>query len=162
MEKYYVVNKGTKIYNDLKHHFDTENKIIELMKEFGKTHNIKSNEFYMSTKRLAIVPTKEDEENFGQYFLKGDKPGFFKMNSPLCKEWVQLCKKEGLEYKHFPFFVTTLFKSPVGGSYRAFELNGEIYFTYKSDCNFVTPDDFTEVKASEFFKIMEDNNVQLN
>ncbi len=57
-------------------------------------------------------------------------------------------------------------KSTIAGeiaksSWRLFSIKDDVYCTYESTSKFDAPEYFAEIKASEFCKIMEDNNIEL-
>jgi len=43
-------------------------------------------------------------------------------------------------------------------SSRLFAIGDKVYCSFKSEYNFTNPEGFIELKASEFFKIVEDEN----
>ena len=111
---------------------------------------------------MWIDPDAEDIKNFANGFIS-DIPGKFKLRNPLNKEWVSLCKENGLtENAHKPYvpfyFTIGCFKC----GWRLFDLDNVIYCTFSSEGDFNVPEGLTEIKASEFYSIMESKKLIIN
>ena len=159
MEKYFEVKQNSNFY---KKYFDYKNmsdKMNELFKQFAKEHGIETKEYYQNTDRLSIVPTREDRIKFKGMFVQNSNTNF-KKTAPICKSWINLCKENGLVSPSKP---SLLWNSPCKlGSYsissRLFNIGERVYGSIdnKCDTDIELTDDFIEMKASEFWKIVED------
>ena len=91
-----------------------------------------------------------------------DTPGKFKVRSPMNKEWVSLCKENGLTKNAHKPYIPFYFSFGYGKcSWRLFDLNDVIYCTFLTEGDFTAPDDIVEIKGSEFYTAMEKNNANL-
>lgn len=154
MEKYYIVTPSSPIHKEYMDYKAMSKKVNTAFAEFAKEQGFETHEYYQSAQRLYICPTEGDVNKFGKYFKK-DTPGLFKKNSPLTKAWVDKCKVLGLKSPNKP---NLAFEFRVFGrtSSRLFMINNVLYASFRADCDFENLDGFKEIKASEFFKIIEE------
>ena len=156
MERYFIVKNET-LVKQLKDYESMRQKVDEAFKEFVKEHGIETTEYYQFTDQLRICPTENDIQKFRNQ-LKVDNETF-KKNSVLSKAWVECCKANELRTPRKP--VWELRDLIRGGFYRfrssLFSLNDEVYGTFEADADFnFSEEDFVELKASEFYKIVEE------
>lgn len=154
MEKYYIVTPGSQIHKEYMDYKDLSKKVNTAFVEFAKEQGFETHEYYQSAQRLYICPTEGDVNKFGKYFKK-DTPGLFKKNSPLAKAWVDKCQVLGLKSPNKP---NLAFEFRVFGrtSSRIFMIDDVLYASLRADCDFENLDGLEEIKASDFFKIIED------
>lgn len=162
MEKFYIVSNDSVLGEKYLEYLEAVNKITDLFRDFAIRNNIHTSLFYPSVTRLWIDPDAEDIKNFANGFIS-DTPGKFKLRNPLNKEWVSLCKENGLtEDAHKPYvpfyFTFGCFKC----RWRLFDLDNVIYCTFSSEGDFNAPAGLTEIKASEFYSIMESKNITIH
>lgn len=158
MEKFYVLDKGTPLEKHYWEYRTFQTKLCEIYKEFSEKHGIHSKKFRTTADRLWIVPDEIDQTVFKEQFITS-KPGLFKKNSPNNKHWVKTCADNGVSQVDPPDIgVAFGFHK---ASYRLFHADENVYCTYECYEPFDTPDGFTELKASEFYKIMEANGINL-
>ena len=162
MEKFYIVPKDSKLGKEYLEYLDTKNKITDLFRKFSMQKNIHTHTFYPTVTRLWIDPDVEDIKNFASGFM-ADTPGKFKLRNSLNKEWVSLCKENGLikdaHKPYVPFYFTFgCFKC----RWRLFDVDNVIYCTFSSEGDFKAPEGVTEIKASEFYSIMKSKNLIIN
>lgn len=155
MEKYYTVTPGSQIHNEYLEYIAMSDKVNTAFKEFAQEQGIETTEYFPITENLCICnPTKNDKEKFGSCFKK-DQPGFFKKYSVPAKTWTAICKSLNLKSPRkpcLPFYFNAYGRT----SCRLFMINDVLYASFQSEYNFKNPDGFEEMKASEFFKIIED------
>lgn len=77
------------------------------------------------------------------------------------KKWINACKSNNLKTVYRPYLPFEFENTGTKCSWRLFDVNNAIYCTFSSDSDFIKPNGFTEIKASDFYKIMEDNDIQL-
>lgn len=154
MEKYYIVTSDSSIYKEYVDYKSMSEKVNAAFVEFAKEQGFETHEYYQSAERLHICPTAGDIDKFGTYFKK-DIPGLFKKNSFPSKAWINKCQDLGLKSPHKPDLA---FEFRVFGraSSRLFMINNVLYASLKADCDFDNPVGFKELKASEFFKVIEE------
>lgn len=160
MEKFYKVSPDSPVYDEYFEHKEFAAAMCIVYTMFAKEHGIETTRFIPDADRLVIDPTAADKKKFKDQ-IRQQPPGQFKKKSETGKAWVALCKKKGLVTKRQPFmpFVFNVF----GRSYhRLFDLDGTLYCTFESQSRFDNPPHFNEIKASEFYKIMEDAGVELD
>lgn len=156
MDKFYTVNEGSSLYADYwawKNCLAPNKKLVDdFFKEFG----IEADLYCQSSVVIGIVPTKNDKIKFAkQLCLKETDEGlrFFKKNSAINKEWVK--RAVGLKNAHKPS-PAWLNKYMVRSSSRLFDYNGVLYCSLSANQIEMPSDTFTEIKGSEFYKIMEE------
>lgn len=156
MERFYIVTPESELYDEYEKYWSDANTMNEIVKEFMPEHHIETTSYYADGDSLWIVPTKSDDEKFKTQLIKNsDSNGLrkFKANSKIGKAWV--ARLNGFRPKRKPF-VQFYFTARSGGGYRVFKHNGMLYCSYSCDSDFLNPEGFTEIKGSEFYKIMEE------
>ena len=159
MEKYFEVKKNSDFYKKYFDYIDMSNKVNELFKQFAKDNGIETKKYYQNTERLVIVPTQEDRIKFKGMFVQNSDTDF-KKTAPICQSWINLCKENDLKSPSKPSLLWD--SSCKLGSYstssRLFHIGENVYGSIDNKCNtdIELTDDFVEMKASEFWKIVED------
>lgn len=158
-EKYFIVTEGSPLYKAFKEYQENLELVNEHVKKFMKKHGIKTSEYSASNETFYIVPVREDKEKFenslGKELGNGLRP--FKKNSKIGKDWVNSLKSKNLKVIRKPM-VALYFETCAGRHWsRLFELNGVVYCTFAlENGNPNVPKGMIEIKASEFFKIIEE------
>lgn len=155
MEKYFIITPESPVHKEYLEYKEMSEKVNAAFKEFAKENGIETHEYYQYTQYLEICPTESDTEKFGRYFKK-DAPGLFKKNSPFAKAWVEKCQELELKTPHKPMlgFEFNTFRRSRS---RLFMIDDTLYGSLQADGDFELPKTgYKEMKASEFFKIVED------
>lgn len=159
MEKYFEVKQNSDFYKKYFNFVDVSAKLNELFRQFAADNGIETKTYYQTTERLVIEPTERDKFKFRGLF-KQNSDTDFKKTSGISKRWVALCKEHELQTPRKP---NLLWDSDCRiGSYnigsRLFHIGEKLYgsINNKCDANIELTDDFIEMKASEFWKIIED------
>lgn len=163
MEKFYIVNPNSNLGKAYLAYKSDSDLFYAVFLDFAKENGIKTTGVYLTTERLWIKPTAEDELKFDSEFIKYES-GKFKKTSQLCKKWIALCKRIGLKSISKPNPIFFFQKDDLFDFHcraRLFDLDNVIYCTFKSEDNFSEPEGVYEIHASEFYKIMEQHNVEL-
>lgn len=156
MESYFIV-KNEKLIAMVKEYESMREKINNAFIEFAKEYEIETEKYYMTSDVLRMVPTAKDRTRFNEQ-LKADGETFKKYSS-MNKIWIGICNEKNIKTPYKPIYeLASLinhniyrFKS------RLFSIGDTVYGSFNADvCFNLTPDDFTELKASEFYKIIED------
>ena len=156
MERFFIV-KDENLIELLKEYESMRRKVDDAFREFAKEYEIETSAYYQCTDRLMISPTENDMQKFKNQ-LKIDNQTF-KKNSAMSKAWVKLCEENGLKTPRKP---TWELHDLIGGhiySFRSrlFSLNDEVYGSFEADTEFnLNEEHFDELKASEFYKIIEE------
>lgn len=160
MEKYYIVTPDSPIHKDYMDYKSMSEKVNAAFVEFAKEQGIETHNYYQSAQSLHICPTDNDTDKFEKYFTK-NTPGLFKKNSSLAKAWVNKCQALGLKspYKpHLAFYLNVYGRAHS----RLFMINEVLYASYETECDFESIAGLDEIKASEFFKVIEAYEESLN
>lgn len=156
MEKFYKIKKDSELW---KRYFDWEKNFKEnneFVKRFCEEHNIESNHYYCDKESFYIVPTKNDKENFKNQFTKkelNDGLRQFRRNSVIGKSWTKETVGRAFLHKPYPGWLNIYMGR---SSTRLFSYQGELYCSIEADRIGVPENTFTEIKGSDFFKIIEE------
>lgn len=156
MERFFIV-KNENLIKQVKDFESMRIKLKDTFGEFKKKHGIETSRFYQWAAQLRIIPTENDIEKFRSQ-LKADNETF-KVKSAMNKEWVELCKANEVTTPEDPSWELMLLTGISFGRFkwRLFTLNDKVYGSLEMDDSFELPkEDFEELKASEFYKIIEE------
>lgn len=164
---YYIVSNESELGKRYLDHKAEQMKFFDFAEKFLKENGVQSNEYGICS-NLMIVPTEEDIRKFENQLQQPKKAGrncYFRANSKLSKAWhkgleeakidVKLISRSGALWGYIPH---------ASGRWNIFDIEGVIYFhfepTWEDKINF-SKTDFTEIKASEYFKVIEDYNQRI-
>lgn len=156
MEKFYTVNEGSHLYDD---YWAWRNSLApnkQLVDDFFKEFGIESDLYCPTLSVIGIVPTDNDKVKFAkQLCAKETNEGlrFFKKNSAVNKAWVERAVNLKNLHKPSPAWLNQYMGR---SSSRLFDYNGIVYCSISANQIAVPADTFTEIKGSEFYKIMEE------
>lgn len=153
MEKYFIVHEGSELYSDYFKWFKDKDKVAKAFRTMCEEFGIETKQFYLTKDRFHIVPTPNDNEKFRSMMMKSDY-GVFKKNSSVAKRWVELVKDiENFKKPQLLFYLPLL-----GHRWkeRLFNVNSVLYGSVESDGEVEIPGCMTEIKASEFYKVIEE------
>lgn len=161
MEKYYEVTPAANLHNAFVAHENYINTLIGVFGKFAEEHGIETSKFSPSVERLQIVPTAADAEKFDSQLIHNKKfceLGTFKILSPMAKAWREACEAAGYSQSVIdPRLLLPGTFNVCKIRYRLFrEKDGVIYCSVDSEQQFDTPEGFKELKASEFYRRMEE------
>lgn len=154
MDKYFKIKTDCTLYKDYFAHKEDEPKIVSAFKAVCEKFGIETKEFYMKKNIFWIVPTANDREKFSG-IMKKSNYGEFKKNSEVSKMWVDLVK----DIEHFEKPKLFYYFDLLGYRWkeRLFHIGEKLYCSIESDGEVLTPEFATEMKASDFYKVIEDN-----
>lgn len=151
-DHYYEVNSNSPLFEDYFKWLEDYEKMREGIINFKKEHSIKGDTFMIAEGKLWVDVSlnKQFSDQFGKIESQGHSP--FKKASLIGKAFT----KSGIKKADKPF-VPFYFKNPVGRSQtRLFDQNGKLYTQYSTEFEVEeTPKGFIPIKASEFYKILE-------
>ena len=159
MEKYYTVTEECGLHKDWFDYKENVAQVNEVYKKFMDQVGVESKGYYVTNKEVYIVPTEKDNEMFGSVLCAPINEGLrkFRVTSKVGKAWVQTLKDAGLEVKRRPMPIL-YFRTFGGGSYktRLFDQDGKLYCSIDpADGN--APEGVVEIKASEFYRMIEES-----
>lgn len=154
MDKYFEIKTDCALYKDYFAHEEDEPKIVSAFKAVCEKFGIETKEFYMRKNIFWIVPTANDRKKFSG-IMKKSNYGEFKKNSEVSKMWVDLVK----DIEHFEKPKLFYYFDLLGHRWkeRLFHIGEKLYCSIESDGAVSTPEFATEMKASDFYKVIEDN-----
>lgn len=159
MERYFIVTDENKLKKDYIEYKKNTTDINEIVKKFMKSQEIETKGYHPRNKYLFITPTTKDEEVFKTQLCKSvldDGLRRFKKNSKVNKAWVETLKLNDIKVIDRPF-VPFYFEKILGSiRSRLFETDGHVYCSLEHTEDIKTPKGMTEMKASEFFKVIEE------
>jgi hypothetical protein len=160
MEKYFIVTEESSLYGDFMAYKENLRMVNELVKKFMEKHGIETSYYSPTTEKLYIQPTENDIQKFDSVLAKPVEGGLraFKKNSLIGKDWCNRLKEANLKVLHKPF-VPFYFRRALGGYYqtRLFEIDGTVYCSINANYTHLeATKGMVEMKASEFFRIIED------
>ena len=154
MEKYMEIRKDCQLYKDYFEWVGNWDAIKSLFNGIKEKYGIETTEFYAIKNSFKIVPTENDNKKFGA-ILKKTSYGEFKKNTEISKEWVAGVNKIGRIEKPELFYYFDL----LGHRWRErlFHIGEKLYCSIESDGDVSVPKFALEMKASEFYKIIEES-----
>lgn len=161
MEKYFIVTEKSDLYKEYFNYKDNAKLVRDHYKEFKKENDIEAKEYYATNGYLYIVPTQNDLERFDSFLKVPLKNGLraFKANSKINKTWIKSLEEKGLKVLDKPF-LPFCFRTLYGSTRtRLFNIDKTIYCSIEAEIDInECPEGFIEIKASEFYKIIEENS----
>lgn len=159
MERYFKIKRTNTVY---KEYFDWWNNLDILKKkweQFRKLEGIEATQF-VPRQELYIVPTEVDLINFGRFLYKEVFPGGlrkFKKTSNVQKDWERFCFSNDIKFLQKPIIS---FEFGLLGKTRTrlFHYKDDVYCSLDNERlnkDSKIPDGYEEMKASEFYKIIE-------
>lgn len=152
MEKYFEIKPDSSLYADYFAYMKDNEKVWKAVNEVREKFGIESDGFYHVKDAFWISPTENDVEKF-RSMTKKNRPGEFKKNSDPSKMWVGLVK----DIKHFEkpklFYYFQLY---LRWKERLFSVGEKLYCSIDSEFEFPIPEFAIEMKASEFYRIVEE------
>lgn len=157
MEKFFTVKEGSSLYKDFWNWFNSIKKNNDIVTEFFREHEIEATKYVPGNEYLGIVPTDSDLVKFEKQLSKKESNQglrFFRKNSAIGKAWIERAADMKFRYKPMPVWYGK--DVAVGkSSSRLFDYDGTLYCSISADTINVSDDIFTEIKGSEFYKVME-------
>ncbi|WHH58453.1 hypothetical protein [Petroclostridium sp. X23] len=163
MEKFYIVTEESELHQEYFEHQKNVKVINDHVIDFMKDQGIETTKYYPANDTLYIIPTQKDAAKFAKVLAKQVNDGLrsFKKNSAICKEWVKSLKGKGLKVLSKPH-IFMYFRGYERFSWRLFDVDNTLYCSYSCNSDSIdTPKGFTVIKASEFYKVIEDYNEKI-
>ena len=151
-DHFYEVNSDSTLFNDYFKWLTDYEKMRNGVVAFKKEYDIAGDTFMIDEGKLwvDISLNRQFSDQFGKVECQGHSP--FKKTSSIGKAFTKANIKEARKP-----FVPFYFKNPVGRSQiRLFDQDGKLYVQYSTEYEVEdTPKGFIPIKASEFYKVME-------
>jgi len=159
MERYFQVTGQSDLFNQYMEYKNNQQVLHNISKEFMDTQGIETDTYAYQSNTFYIVPTEKDLEKFNKSLCKplSNDLRAFKANSKVGKAWVNILEEKQVKIKYKPF-VGHSFRNCLGKNRsRIFAIDSIVYCSFENEYDFEdTPEGFIELKASEFWKIVED------
>lgn len=157
MEKFYKAEPDSRLHRDYMAWLRCREKAIDIAKELLKEYGVKAGRYSIGRYHFAIEATPGDLDRFRKQLCKNpDSNGLyaFRRNSCIGRDWEQQTKD--LTVLSTPF-VPWYFKNALGQmKTRLFAIGGTVYCSLECTSGAIPGDKLTEIKASEFFRIIEE------
>jgi hypothetical protein len=178
MEKAFKIESNAKYYIDLEKYISNADQQRNLVDEFLKSKGIEANKYRVGANGLVnkpfeeylkgeivldILPTEKDKENFGKMLKKANEYELcgFKKKSKINKEFQDYCVETKMIINLYQPDLRDYLKSMDWHRYsRSLIKHGGIwYLKVQSDLlkDDDIPEGFTEIKLSDFYKVVEDS-----
>ena len=154
MERYMEIRKDCQLYKDYFEWVGNWDAIKKLFNGIKEKYGIEATGFYPCEEVFRVVPTENDNKKFAS-ILKKTSYGEFKKNTEISKEWVNGVKEIGrIEKPRLIYYFSLL-----GHRWkeRLFHIEDKLYCSIESDGEVSVPKYALEMKASEFYKIIEES-----
>lgn len=151
------IRKDCQLYKDYFEWVGNLDAIKKLFNGIKEKYGIEADSFYEYKDTFKIIPTGKDRKKFDS-MLKKTSYGEFKKNTEISKEWVNGVKEIGrIEKPHLIYYFSLL-----GHRWkeRLFHIEDKLYCSIESDGEVSVPKFALEMKASEFYKIIEESEEQ--
>ncbi|MFV0518565.1 MAG: hypothetical protein ACK5MV_14330 [Aminipila sp.] len=158
MEKFFKINKDSKMYIDYFKYLKNEKAVIAIFNSIAEKHGIEAGSFVPFKEKLYILPTENDNAKFDGVLTLEDTSGKrqFKIRSEIGKEWKEAVSN--IEILDKPRYFMYGQRMMGQFSSRLFHIKEELYGSLESNVHKVELMDFMEeIKASEFYKIIEES-----
>lgn len=153
VEKYMIIKPGCNLYNDYFAWKEDEEKVCDIFGRIKKKYGIEATKFYPIKTDFRISTTYGDFDKFDKLLKKTDRC-CFKRNTDISKEWrAAVADIDHMERPRLFYYFDLLGKRWVE---RLFDVDTVLYCSIETDSDFETPDFAEEMKASDFYKIIED------
>ena len=154
MEKYFEIKPDSELYKEYFAHQKSMPKIVGAFDKVCEKFGIEATSVRARKDTFWIVPTKKDREKFSS-IMKKNNDGEFKKNSEPNKMWRKLVKD--IENFQKPQLIFYFKIHGIRWSERLFHIDDKLYGSVESDGLIDIPEFCTEMKASQFYKIIEEN-----
>lgn len=164
MEKHFIVTEKAELYKDYYDYKNNFEEIRKLVDKFFNENGIETTLYGFYSDNLCIVPKGNDLEKFGNVLGKevGDGLMPFKGNSKIHKSWVKTLEENNIEIKRKPYVPMYFLKHGSGKMWsNLFDIDDIVYCYYKVNSDFEAPEGFIEIKASEYWTVIEDYNEKI-
>lgn len=162
MEKFFIVTKESSLNKEYLEYQNNVKEVNEYVKKFMEAEGIESKEYSLSENKFYIVPTSNDLEKFNKVLSKPLDNGLraFKGNSKISKAWERYLESNKFKILHKPY-VGVYFRGFGTCKYRLFNIGDVLYCSFECDYDFSSPTGFIEIKASEFYRAIEEHNEKI-
>lgn len=161
IERYFIVSPESRLAKDFWAYVEDFDKIKVAFNDLRKHFEIETDKFYpRSNKCLYIWPTENDIAKYEKQMTKPTQNGgrSFKQKSAIQKYWTALTKFHGTNVIDKPFAPMYVDRGCFGKmSSRLFAIDDVVYCSISLEHDDIeVPKDWIEIKASQFFKVIED------
>lgn len=161
MEKYFLITEEATLHRDYYNFLSNQKEVDELVQSFFKEYGIEAEHYHASEDCIYIVPTDSDNEKYKNVLGAAISNGLqkFKGSSKIHKAWIKTLKDKDLKVQNQPRVIFYLRTG--GGKFRSrlFDQDGSLYCSFEP-APLEIPKGFVEMKASEFYKILETDSAE--
>ena len=158
MKKYFIIKDPT-IEAQYDEAISNEEIMRQAFVQMKEEYGISTKEFYLSRERFYIVYDHVDREKFRDQMTQG---GEFKKASAMNKRWLELLKEKGITKVAKPHLALIIDHDLGRCGSTMFKIDEVLYGSFETNGNFIDlPEGWVELKASEYYKILEDHEAKL-
>lgn len=161
MERYFEVTQQSTLYNEYMNYKENQNELHKLSVLFLNSQGVETAIYANQGNNFYIVPTDKDLEKFSKSLCKplANDLRAFKTNSKIGKAWVKLLEEKQFKVVNKPYVGFSFMNCLGKNRSRIFAIDDRVYCSFENEYDFEdTPEGFVELKASEFWKIIEDED----
>ncbi|MGX8711657.1 MAG: hypothetical protein ACQGTM_15600 [bacterium] len=165
IEKFFIVTEASPLFKEYFDWLENEKATREFACNFAKRHDLPTLISYDNTTFSIILdknrpnPFKSQLKKLCTWTEKGELYDF-KMNSPIGKAWIEELKAAKLKVLRRPLAMI-YFSTPCGRwGWELFEYGDRLYLKTTSECEPNVPHGMTEIKGSEYYKVVEENDAE--
>lgn len=157
MERYFIVTEQSRLHKSWFAYKENREQLRKFVKDFKVANGIEADGYYADNHNFYIVPTEQDKATFGSALCSPVNDGLrkFKKSTKIGKAWLKAL--EDADFKIIGKPMVILYFKGLQGRHRSriFDQDGVLYCSL-DPAEGDTPEGFVEMKASEFFKVVED------
>lgn len=161
MEKYFLITEESQLHVDYYKYLENQKEVDRLVEAFFKEHGIEAEHYHAASDCIFIVPKESDNEKFKSVLGVALENGLqkFKGTSKIHKAWINALKDKSLKVLNQPRVIFYLRTG--GGRFRSrlFDQDGSLYCSFEP-APLEIPKGFIEMKASEFYKVLETDSAE--
>jgi hypothetical protein len=159
MEKYFTVTEKNSLRKDYMDYLQNIKDVNVIAKKFMEDNNFETHEYSCSNTAFYIVPTDNDLTNCSKSLMNdvGNELRRFKKNSKIGKAWIQTVKDSEIKVLQKPY-IPSYFKNTFGHMrMNIFMINDIVYCYFEMEHDFEVPEGMIEIKASEYYQVIEEH-----
>ncbi|CAB1251463.1 conserved protein of unknown function [Ruminococcaceae bacterium BL-6] len=159
MEKYFIVTDQNLLRKDYMNCLQNMKEVNIFAKKFMEDRGIETHKYSCDNNAFYIIPTDKDLVNYSKMLMNDIGNGLrrFKKNSKIAKAWIQTVKNNNIKILEIPY-VPSCFKNTYGHTRsNLFMIDNVVYCCFEIEHDFETPEGMTEIKASEYYRVIEDH-----
>jgi hypothetical protein len=162
MKKFFIVENDSNLGKDYWNYIENGKVLNTYVKKFMEDNNMETSKYFPHIDHFFIIPTENDIKNFSSQLCKENSYSnlrAFKKGSIIDKAWKQLLSDNNLKVLVKPY-INSYIDVSHHFEWELFHIGDMIYGSLKSGSPFDLPKGINEINGSEFYKVLERNDMQ--